>query len=266
MRCSWCAPAGFIASLAVHAALIGPFLLISEEIPAPVPEESHLVLEMRMFRTEPQTESTPQIPPTPQAVSRETPDPEPVQTPDPEPVQTPDPEPRQQTEPRKPKPGETQPAAEALREPSPVAVTEPARKPEPEKISRKPEPAKKSVRKPPPVKPQKKSQAASVASRQQIAKAETSYRNMVRSLIEKKKFYPARARRNRSTGKVRVSFTLQRDGSIANLRISHSSGVGALDQAAKKAVQKVGRFPPFPKASTRARWEFTVPLHYRLPR
>ena len=258
MRCSWCAPAGFIASLAVHAALIGPFLLISEEIPAPVPEESHLVLEMRMFRTEPQTESTPQIPPTPQAVSRE--------TPDPEPVQTPDPEPRQQTEPRKPKPGETQPAAEALREPSPVAVTEPARKPEPEKISRKPEPAKKSVRKPPPVKPQKKSQAASVASRQQIAKAETSYRNMVRSLIEKKKFYPARARRNRSTGKVRVSFTLQRDGSIANLRISHSSGVGALDQAAKKAVQKVGRFPPFPKASTRARWEFTVPLHYRLPR
>ena len=258
MRCSWCAPAGFIASLAVHAALIGPFLLISEEIPAPVPEESHLVLEMRMFRTEPRTESTPQIPPTPQTVSRE--------TPDPEPVQTPDPEPRQQTEPRKPKPGETQPATGALRKPSPVAVTEPARKPEPEKISRKPEPAKKSARKPPPVKPQKRSQAASAASRQQIAKAETSYRNMVRSLIEKKKFYPARARRNRSTGKVRVSFTLQRDGSIANLRISHSSGVGALDQAAKKAVQKVGRFPPFPKASTRARWEFTVPLHYRLPR
>jgi protein TonB len=250
MRCSWCAPAGFIASLAVHAALIGPFLLISEEIPAPVPEESHLVLEMRMFRTEPQTESTPQIPPTPPTVSRETPDPEPVQTPDP----------------RKPKPGETQPAAGALRKPSPVAVTEPARKPEPEKISRKPEALKKSPRKPPPVKPQKRSQVASAASRQQIAKAETSYRNMVRSLIEKKKFYPARARRNRSTGKVRVSFTLQRDGSIANLRISHSSGVGALDQAAKKAVQKVGRFPPFPKASTRARWEFTVPLHYRLPR
>ena len=258
MRCSWCAPAGFIASLAVHAALIGPFLLISEEIPAPVPEESHLVLEMHMFRTEPQTESTPQIPPTPRTVSRE--------TPDPEPVQTPDPEPRQQTESRKPKPGETQPAAGALRKPSPVAVTEPARKPEPEKISRKPEALKKSPRKPPPVKPQKRSQVASAASRQQIAKAETSYRNMVRSLIEKKKFYPARARRNRSTGKVRVSFTLQRDGSIANLRISHSSGVGALDQAAKKAVQKVGRFPPFPKASTRARWEFTVPLHYRLPR
>jgi protein TonB len=89
---------------------------------------------------------------------------------------------------------------------------------------------------------------------------------MVRSLIEKKKFYPARARRNRSTGEVRASFTLQPDGSISNLRIIHSSGVSALDQAAKKAVQKVGRFPPFPKASRRTHWEFTVPLHYRLPR
>lgn len=89
---------------------------------------------------------------------------------------------------------------------------------------------------------------------------------MVRSLIEKKKFYPARARRNRSTGEVSVSFTLHPDGSIVKLHISHSSGVKALDQAARKAVQKVGRFPPFPDASRRPSWEFTVPLHYRLPR
>ena len=89
---------------------------------------------------------------------------------------------------------------------------------------------------------------------------------MVRSLIEKKKFYPARARRNRSTGEVSVSFTLHPDGSIVKLHISHSSGMNALDQAARKAVQKVGQFPPFPDASRRASWEFTVPLHYRLPR
>ncbi|MGD9256001.1 MAG: energy transducer TonB [Chromatiales bacterium] len=273
MRCSWCAPAGFIASLAVHAALILPFLLSRDEPPATVPEESHLVLEMRIFRTEPQAESTPESPPAPQATTNEvsepveTADPEPVETADPEPVETADPEPRkQQIEPDQQKPHETEPAPEVSREASPKDVTQPKRKPEREKISRKPEPVKEPARKQPPVKSPEASQAAPAASRKQIAKAEASYRNMVRSLIEKKKFYPSRARRNRSTGETQVSFTLQRDGSVMNLRISQSSGVSALDQAAKKAVQKVGRFPPFPKASRRTNWEFTVPLHYRLPR
>jgi protein TonB len=244
--------------------MITPFLLSRDEPTTPVSEESRLVLDMRMFSTEPQAESTPETPPAPQEASNEASDP--VQTPDPEPVETADPEPREQIEPGQQKPHEPEPAPEISREASPTAVTQPKRKPEPEKISRKPEPVKEPARKQPPVKPPGASQAAPAASRKQIAKAETSYRNMVRSLIEKKKFYPARARRNRSTGKVHVSFTLQRDGSVMNLRISQSSGVSALDQAAKKAVQKVGRFPPFPKASRRTNWEFTVPLHYRLPR
>ncbi|MGD1991548.1 MAG: energy transducer TonB, partial [Chromatiales bacterium] len=218
MRCSWCAPAGFIASLAVHAALILPFLLSRDEPPATVPEESHLVLEMRIFRTEPQAESTPESPPAPQATTNEVS--EPVETADPEPVETADPEPRkQQIEPDQQKPHETEPAPEVSREASPKDVTQPKRKPEREKISRKPEPVKEPARKQPPVKSPEASQAAPAASRKQIAKAEASYRNMVRSLIEKKKFYPSRARRNRSTGETQVSFTLQRDGSVMNLRI-----------------------------------------------
>jgi len=245
MKCSWCAPAGFVASLAVHSALIAPFLLSPDVPPLPVPEESRLVLDMQIFRIEPQTDSTPEIPP----VSSQLPE-----QPEPEPKSEPEPEPKSQSEPQKTPQPDRSPAEAVKKKATPVA--------EPQKIT--------ATAKPPGKRPARKStqasKAASVASRQQMAQEEASYRSMVRSLIEKKKFYPARARRNHSTGEVSVSFTLQRDGSILNLRISHSSGVSALDQAARKAVQKVGRFPPFPDASRRTSWEFTVPLHYRLPR
>jgi protein TonB len=245
MKCSWCAPAGFVASLAVHSALIAPFLLSPDVPPLPVPEESRLVLDMQIFRIEPQTDSTPEIPP----VSLQLPE-----QPEPEPKSEPEPEPKSQSEPQKTPQPDRSPAEAVKKKATPVA--------EPQKIT--------ATAKPPGKRPARKStqasKAASVASRQQMAQEEASYRSMVRSLIEKKKFYPARARRNHSTGEVSVSFILQRDGSILNLRISHSSGVSALDQAARKAVQKVGRFPPFPDASRRTSWEFTVPLHYRLPR
>jgi protein TonB len=245
MKCSWCAPAGFVASLAVHSALIAPFLLSPDVPPLPVPEESRLVLDMQIFRIEPQTDSTPEIPP----VSSQLPE-----QPEPEPKSEPEPEPKSQSEPQKTPQPDRSPAEAVKKKATPVA--------EPQKIT--------ATAKPPGKRPARKStqasKAASVASRQQMAQEEASYRSMVRSLIEKKKFYPARARRNHSTGEVSVSFILQRDGSILNLRISHSSGVSALDQAARKAVQKVGRFPPFPDASRRTSWEFTVPLHYRLPR
>ncbi|MEJ2321554.1 MAG: TonB family protein, partial [Gammaproteobacteria bacterium] len=117
-------------------------------------------------------------------------------------------------------------------------------------------------------KPQRKKAAspASAASQKEIARAEASYRSKVRSLIESKKYYPARARRKRSTGEVHISFSLLRDGSVRNLRVSRPSGASVLDRAAMEAVKKVGRFPPFPQASKRTSWEFTVPLHYRLPR
>jgi len=239
MRCSWCAPAGFVASLAVHAALIAPFLPGPEEPPSPVPEESRLVLDMRIFRTEPQADSTPETPPVP------------AQPPE---MSEPEPEPEPKAGPQNPRQPDRSPAESADRTAPPLA--------QPEKSTKTAEPARKQ----PARKVPQPSRAASAASRQQIAQEEASYRSMVRSLIEKKKFYPARARRNRSTGEVSVSFTLRRDGTLLNLRISHSSGVSALDRAARKAVQKVGRFPPFPDASRRTSWEFTVPLHYRLPR
>lgn len=242
MRCSWCTPAGFVASLAVHAALIGPFLLDPDAPPLPVPEESRLVLEMRMFRTEPKTESVPETPPvSAQPMERTEPEPEPEPEPAPAPVQKQPPQP------------DRSPDEPVTKKALPAGQSEKARTAEP-------------VRKQPARKVPQPSRPASTASLQQIAKAEASYMSKVRSLIEKKKFYPARARRNRSSGEASVSFTLRRDGSIENLRISQSSGASTLDQAARKAVQKVGRFPPFPDASKRTSWEFTVPLHYRLPR
>ncbi|MBK9169153.1 MAG: TonB C-terminal domain-containing protein [Bryobacterales bacterium] len=45
-----------------------------------------------------------------------------------------------------------------------------------------------------------------------------------------------------------VSFTLLRDGTVRDIRLSTSSGNRALDQSAQRAVYDVGKFPPLPPA------------------
>jgi protein TonB len=48
------------------------------------------------------------------------------------------------------------------------------------------------------------------------------------------------------TAKTTLTFTINRDGSVKNIRISQSSGNRSLDDSAQRALLSIDRFPPLP--------------------
>ncbi len=59
--------------------------------------------------------------------------------------------------------------------------------------------------------------------------------------------YPDEARRKKLYGNLVLHVAVQADGSIANIRILHSSGETVLDEAAIRIVQLSAPFAPFPR-------------------
>lgn len=83
----------------------------------------------------------------------------------------------------------------------------------------------------------------------------------IRAIINKQVTYPGRARREGWSGKVRVSFVIQEDGSVTDIRILGSSGYEILDQSAVEAIRRAA---PFPRPPVRA--ELRMPITYHLER
>lgn len=69
--------------------------------------------------------------------------------------------------------------------------------------------------------------------------------------------------RSRATGTATVAFTVASNGSVRSARLTGSSGVAALDQAALDAVRRASPFPPIPDGAGRSAWQFEVPLGIR---
>lgn len=81
----------------------------------------------------------------------------------------------------------------------------------------------------------------------------------IRDLIGKELRYPRQAIRMNWSGRVTVTFLVLVDGSVADLRVSHSSGVSLLD---RNALETVERAAPFPKPPVSAR--LVMPVDYIL--
>lgn len=94
--------------------------------------------------------------------------------------------------------------------------------------------------------------------------ARERYALELRQLLERRKTYPAPARRLGKQGRVLVRFTLSRDGSVVKAEILESSSHDILNEAARELVRAVSGFRPFPQEITRASWDFLVPIEYRL--
>ena len=84
--------------------------------------------------------------------------------------------------------------------------------------------------------------------------------------INRRKYYPAAARRRGEEGRVVVRFVVRADGELTDLGIVESSGSRRLDAAALKTLRRVSPFRPLPEVLERDHWPISVPIAFSLKR
>jgi protein TonB len=97
-----------------------------------------------------------------------------------------------------------------------------------------------------------------------VASLEATYLAELRQAIARRRSYPSIARRLGLTGRATVSFVLEADGRITNVRLASASGHAVLDEAAVATVHRLGQFKPIPAATGRSHWSLRVPLDFSL--
>lgn len=83
----------------------------------------------------------------------------------------------------------------------------------------------------------------------QLNTAELKYQKYLLDMKRKIEFYwdyPALAARNGWQGSLFINFTINRDGTVSEVRLERSSGYPMLDDAAITAIRLAAPFPPFP--------------------
>jgi protein TonB len=88
--------------------------------------------------------------------------------------------------------------------------------------------------------------------------AVSNYPGKVRSKLAR----VARSVRAKGRGEVVVAFAVGSNGSVRSARVTRSSGVSSVDQAALQAIRKASPFPPIPSGTGRSSWEFSIPLAF----
>ncbi len=90
------------------------------------------------------------------------------------------------------------------------------------------------------------------------------FKEMVRKKIEKAKRYPSSARRRGKEGAVRVRFTIQPNGDVAEIQVVSPCHCEILNKAACKAVKKAGPFHPRPAGLEKKDIKMEIRVAYRL--
>ena len=146
---------------------------------------------------------------------------------------------------------DTVPEPEPEPEPILVAEAEPA-----EPIVEAPveEPVAPPPPPPPPPKPSKDS----------LMKVTRAYLMGLSGEFEKRKDYPATARRLKQEGTVRVQFTVAKDGSISDAVVAKPCPYSSLNESALAAVLAVPKFDPIPAVLGKETWKMEIPIKYNL--
>ncbi|MGO9565920.1 MAG: energy transducer TonB [Desulfomonilaceae bacterium] len=91
-----------------------------------------------------------------------------------------------------------------------------------------------------------------------------SYKDRILSAIHEAAYYPRAALRNMAYGKTVVCFTVNKDGSLANVAIVAHADSGLLDEAALKIVEKASsHFPPVPASLMKEQVSYVVPIVFK---
>jgi protein TonB len=76
--------------------------------------------------------------------------------------------------------------------------------------------------------------------------------------------YPYAARRTGLQGRLLMRFVINRDGSLAEVKILRSSGSGLLDSEAVRAIRNAAPYPPLPERMNSKRLAITATFEYSL--
>jgi protein TonB len=83
--------------------------------------------------------------------------------------------------------------------------------------------------------------------------------------IQNEWVYPEQAWSRGVSGDLLLVFTLNKNGSMTNLRLVQSSGFPILDQEALRAVKQAAPFDPFPPQMGEEPWNIVGSFHYHPP-
>lgn len=93
---------------------------------------------------------------------------------------------------------------------------------------------------------------------------EADYFALISAHLNRRKTYPAEARKARQQGVVTVRFTVDRKGLVSDVAIKRSSGHKLLDQATVDLVHRVAPLPAMPASMQRDSVTLSLPIEYSL--
>ena len=89
----------------------------------------------------------------------------------------------------------------------------------------------------------------------------SQYLSRVRSIVERRKYYPPEAKRYGVEGKVSLRISVDASGRITQVELTNSSGSRILDRAAQDLIRSIGSLPPPPEGKPLT---FVLSIDYRL--
>ena len=75
--------------------------------------------------------------------------------------------------------------------------------------------------------------------------------------------YPEKAKAKKITGKVYVSFVVEKDGSISNVKVLRDIGYGCGEEAVR-VVKAMPRWKPGMQRGKNVRVQYTLPLNFQI--
>lgn len=83
------------------------------------------------------------------------------------------------------------------------------------------------------------------------------------AFIQKNLIYPEKAKAEGIEGRVFITFTIEKDGSVSNVKILRGIG-GDCDEAAKEVVEKMPKWKPGKQRGKPVRVQFNLPIKFEL--
>lgn len=96
------------------------------------------------------------------------------------------------------------------------------------------------------------------------APVQNAYAALVAREINRRKVYPPVALRLRQQGRVKVQFRVERSGTVVEAELLEESPHEQLNRAAKRLIEDIHQFQPFPDDVKESSWVFTVPIEYTM--